>query len=52
VEAVGADRVLLGSDYPADMSCERPVDFVLNAGLDEATTRAILSGNAARAFDR
>jgi aminocarboxymuconate-semialdehyde decarboxylase len=28
VKQVGADRVVLGSDHPADMSLERPVDFV------------------------
>ncbi len=49
VELVGADRVVLGSDHPADMSYERPVDFVDK--LTEFSTRErdlILGGNAQR----
>jgi hypothetical protein len=41
--------VVLGSDHPADMSYERPVDFVDK--LTEFTTRdrdLILGGNAQR----
>jgi aminocarboxymuconate-semialdehyde decarboxylase len=48
VEAVGADRVLLGSDYPFDMADPRPVDTVRAAGLAEEDERAVLSGNAER----
>lgn len=49
VELVGADRVVLGSDHPADMSYERPVDFVDK--LTEFSIRdrdLILGGNAQR----
>ena len=28
IDFVGADRIVLGSDYNQDMSCERPVEFV------------------------
>ena len=48
VDAVGADRVLLGSDYPFDMGVTDPVDRLEAAGLDSAAVAAIASGNAAR----
>lgn len=47
VDAAGADRVLLGSDFPFDMGVDDPVERVLGASLPEAEARAILSGNAA-----
>lgn len=46
VDAAGADRVLLGSDYPFDMGVDDPVERVLEAPLSEVEARAILSGNA------
>ena len=45
VGRVGADRVVLGSDYPFPMGDPAPVTTVLEAGLDEATVRAILTDN-------
>jgi aminocarboxymuconate-semialdehyde decarboxylase len=48
VQAVGADRVLLGSDYPFDMGDPHPVETVRRAGLDDDDTAAILHGNAER----
>jgi aminocarboxymuconate-semialdehyde decarboxylase len=48
VEAVGADRVLLGSDYPFDMGDPHPVETVRRAGLDDDDTAAILHSNAER----
>jgi aminocarboxymuconate-semialdehyde decarboxylase len=48
VAFAGADRVLLGSDYPFDMADARPADTVAAAGLDPDEERAILGGNAAR----
>jgi aminocarboxymuconate-semialdehyde decarboxylase len=48
VDAVGADRVLLGSDYPFDMADPDPVQTVRRAGLDEDDERAVLSANAER----
>lgn len=48
VEAVGADRVLLGSDYPFDMADPHPVETVRRAGLDEDDEAALLYGNAER----
>lgn len=47
VDAAGADRVLLGSDYPFDMGVGNPVDRLEAAGLDPDAVRAIAGGNAA-----
>ena len=45
----GADHVLMGTDYPADMGEVDPIGFVESAsGLDDAECRAILGRNAAR----
>jgi aminocarboxymuconate-semialdehyde decarboxylase len=48
VDAVGADRVLLGSDYPFDMADAHPVETVRRAALWEEDEAAVLSGNAER----
>lgn len=48
VEAVGADRVLLGSDFPFDMADPDPVGTVRAAGLGADRERAVLCGNAER----
>ena len=48
VEAVGADRVLLGSDYPFDMADARVADTVRAAGLSPEDEAAVLAGNAER----
>lgn len=49
IRQVGADRVVMGSDCPADMSYTRPVDVVERlGGLTEAERGGILGGNAAR----
>ncbi|HET9104188.1 MAG TPA: amidohydrolase family protein [Solirubrobacteraceae bacterium] len=45
---VGADRVLLGSDYPFDMADPDPVATVQAAGLDARAQAAVLTGNAER----
>jgi aminocarboxymuconate-semialdehyde decarboxylase len=44
----GADRVLLGSDYPFDMGSERPAEIVRALGLAAHDEAAILGGNALR----
>jgi aminocarboxymuconate-semialdehyde decarboxylase len=46
VEAAGASRVLMGSDFPFDMGPQDPVAEVRNAGLPAAATEQILAGNA------
>jgi aminocarboxymuconate-semialdehyde decarboxylase len=48
VKFVGADHVLLGSDYPFDMGNENPAKLVGFAGLGTDAEVAILGGNAAR----
>jgi aminocarboxymuconate-semialdehyde decarboxylase len=48
-ELVGSDRIVLGSDYDQDMSCERPVEFVASVpGLNERDRQLILHENATR----
>jgi aminocarboxymuconate-semialdehyde decarboxylase len=42
VELVGADRVVVGSDFPFDMAEPRPVEFVADAGLAVEDTDTIL----------
>jgi aminocarboxymuconate-semialdehyde decarboxylase len=46
VEFVGAERVLLGSDYPFDMGDRRPAELVRSLGLAPQEEAAILGGNA------
>jgi aminocarboxymuconate-semialdehyde decarboxylase len=48
IEFAGADRVVLGSDYPFDMGLERPAEPVRELGLDPTEEAAILGGNALR----
>lgn len=47
LEVAGADRVVLGSDYPFDMGLDDPVDFIRGADLSAADEDRILRGNAA-----
>jgi aminocarboxymuconate-semialdehyde decarboxylase len=52
VEEYGADHILMGTDYPADMGEVDPLGFIESApGLDDRERRAILGGNAARLLD-
>ncbi len=48
IELVGADRVMLGSDYCFDMGYERPVEAVTALKLSRNDQEKILHGNAAR----
>lgn len=49
INQVGADRILLGSDHPADMGSVRPADTVERlSSLSGAQRALILGGNAAR----
>jgi aminocarboxymuconate-semialdehyde decarboxylase len=48
VAFAGADRVLLGSDYPFDMGDARPADVVRALGLAPEDEAQILGGNALR----
>lgn len=48
VDEFGADRVLLGTDYPFDMGTTDPLALLARARLDEPSRELILGGNAAR----
>jgi aminocarboxymuconate-semialdehyde decarboxylase len=52
IDEIGIDRILLGSDYPADMGEPYPVKFVEScANLSAEEKRRILSGNVQRVID-
>ncbi|MFD0687622.1 amidohydrolase family protein [Actinomadura fibrosa] len=46
VEAAGADRVVLGTDYPFDMGVDDPLRRLDAAGLDPADREAVAGRNA------
>ncbi len=50
VEVTGADKVVLGTDYPFDLGVTDPVERAAAANLPAADLTAILSGNAAALF--
>lgn len=51
VDLVGADRVMLGSDYPFDMGNENPADLVRSAHLGADAEKMILGENARQLLD-
>lgn len=50
VSELGAEHVLMGTDYPFDMGTVDPVGFLAEAALDDHDRDLILGGNAARLF--
>lgn len=49
VKVHGADRILMGTDFPYDMADSDPIGHVCSVeGFDEATRAAICGGNAQR----
>ncbi len=50
VETVGADRVMVGTDYPFDMEMPTPRALVERALADRGEGEAVLSGTASRLF--
>ena len=48
MRVVGADRVVIGTDYPMAMGDVNSVDKVMQLQISEAERRSILGGNAAR----
>jgi aminocarboxymuconate-semialdehyde decarboxylase len=46
VDLMGADRVMLGTDYPFEMGSLDPVDFIESADLGSGATTAILGETA------
>ncbi len=52
IEIVGVDRVMLGTDYPFDMSETDPLGLIgATEGVSDEDRAAISGGNAARIFD-
>jgi aminocarboxymuconate-semialdehyde decarboxylase len=47
IDVAGVDRVVLGTDYPADMGQPDPVGWIEAGDLDEGERAAVLGGNAA-----
>ncbi len=49
VEVFGADRVLMGTDYPFDMAEYDPIEHIASVpGFDDRTKAALAGGNAKR----
>jgi aminocarboxymuconate-semialdehyde decarboxylase len=48
VRLYGADKILMGTDYPFDMADYDPVEHVCTAGLDPSAVATICGGNAQR----
>lgn len=48
ISEVGADRVMLGSDYCFDMGYERPVQFIQELDISTKDRQSILGGTAQR----
>jgi aminocarboxymuconate-semialdehyde decarboxylase len=48
VEVFGADRILMGTDYPYDMAESDPIAHLISAELDAAGVTAIAGGNVRR----
>ena len=48
VRVFGADKIVMGTDYPFDMADYDPVGHVVDTQFDAATTAAICGGNARR----
>jgi aminocarboxymuconate-semialdehyde decarboxylase len=48
ISEVGADRIMIGSDYCFDMGYERPLHFLDQVNITSAQRKMILGDNAAR----
>jgi aminocarboxymuconate-semialdehyde decarboxylase len=46
----GAERVLLGSDYPYDMGDPEPLTLLSSSNLDQAQMRQVAGANACKLF--
>lgn len=49
-DVVGADRLMMGSDFPFPIGDMRPRDIIREAGFDEATIRAMETDTAKHLF--
>ena len=51
VNAIGAERVMFGSDYPHPEGCAEPIDYADRlVGLSDDQIRLIMRDNAARLY--
>ncbi len=48
IQEVGADRVMIGSDYCYDMGYDRPLEFLEQINLTSAERKMIVGENASR----
>lgn len=48
VKVYGADKIVMGTDYPYDMCDYDPVEHVISAGLSTEVTAKVAGGTAAR----
>lgn len=48
VQVFGADKILMGTDYPYDMAESDPIAHLVSAELDSASIAAIAGGNVQR----
>ncbi len=48
IREVGAERVMIGSDYCYDMGYDRPMEFIEQLNLTSEQRNMIVGGNAAR----
>jgi aminocarboxymuconate-semialdehyde decarboxylase len=48
IQEVGADRVMIGSDYCYDMGYDRPLEFLDQINLTSAERKMVLGENASR----
>lgn len=48
ISEVGADRIMIGSDYCLDMGYEEPIHFLDQLNITSAQRKMILGGNAGR----
>jgi len=48
IQEVGAERVMIGSDYCYDMGYDRPLEFLEQINLTSAQRKMIVGGNASR----
>ena len=46
VKTYGADRIVMGTDYPFDMVDFDPIGHVVSVGFDASVTAALCGGNA------
>ena len=51
VKTFGADRIVMGTDYPFDMADFDPIEHVVSTGFDASVTAALCGGNAKKILD-